>query len=320
MKHTKVLTATLFFYFFINQSCSQPSGSAIESKKTSFEATTPCGEDIKQLLGLSTGIECEMMKWNLTLYRDDKDLPLTFELSFTYGSAKQGTRGFKEGATTTELKGKWAIKKTKIVDSDRDVITLMSGISTISLSLLQASENLLHLLKKDGTPMVGDAAWSYTLNNKNPVVGLSGKLVGKELTSTGIISATDTAAVFVGRTPCNEALRKLHNISGDGCNLIKCQLILLQDNKTNSPSNFVIKTIYVGKGDNKYSVTGKWKLIQGMPGDPKAVVYQLLPDSPQPGNEILLLKTGDNLLFFINRDSQLLVGNDYCSYTLNKAK
>lgn len=93
----------------------------------------------------------------------------------------------------------------------------------------------------------------------------------------------------------------------------------MQDNKTNSPSNFIIKTIYVGKGDNKYTATGKWKLIQGMPGDPKAIVYQLLPDPPQPGNEILLLKTGDNLLFFINRDSQLLVGNDYCSYTLNKA-
>lgn len=319
MKYVKVLTATLFFYFFINQSCSQSSGSGTVSKKTSFEATTPCNEDIKQLLAIPTGIECEMIKWKLSLYRDDKDLPSIFELSYTYGSAKQGTRGFKEGAKTTEIKGKWTIKKTKINDSDKGMITLVPGIATISLSFLQASGNLLHLLKKDGTPMVGDAAWSYTLNNTNPVVGSPGKLFARELRSTGIISATDTAAVFVGRTPCDEPLRKLHNISADGCNLIKCQLILLQDNKTNSPSNFIIKTIYVGKGDNKYTATGKWKLIQGMPGDPKAIVYQLLPDPPQPGNEILLLKTGDNLLFFINRDSQLLVGNDYCSYTLNKA-
>lgn len=318
MKHVKVLTATILFYSFIDQSCSQSSGSAGTIKNTSFEATTPCGEEIKQMLGIPGNAECEMMKWSLSLYRDDKNLPSTFDLTCTYGSAKQGTRGFKEGAKTTELKGKWTIKKSKDADGDKDLITLVPANASVSLTFLQASENILHLLKKDGAPMVGDAAWSYTLNNTNPVVTPAGKLVAKELRSTGIVSANDTAAVFVGRTPCNESLRKLHNITADGCNLIKCKLILLQDSKTQSPSTFTIQTIYVGKGDNRYSVAGKWKLMQGVPSDPRAIVYQLLPDTHQPGHEILLLKAGDNILFFIDRDSQLMVGNDYCSYTLNK--
>lgn len=108
------------------------------------------------------------------------------------------------------------------------------------------------------------------------------------------------------------------NLTADGCNLIKCKLILLQNSKTQSPSGFVMQTIYVGKGDNRYSVTGKWKLMKGTAADPDAIVYQLLPDSTPTGSEILLVKAGSDLLFFVNRDSQLLVGNDYCSYTLNR--
>lgn len=315
MKHFKVLTATLFFYFLIYQSCSQTASSL---KKTSFEATTPCDEEIKQILGIPGSAECDMIKWNLSLYRDDRNIPSVFDLTCTYGTAKQGTRGFKEGEKNVQVKGKWTIEKTKITDSDKNMITLVPANASISLSFLEASENLLHLLKKDGVPMVGDAAWSYTLNNTNPVATPPVSLVAKELITTGIISATDTVAVFVGRTPCNESLRRLHNITADGCNLIKCKLILLQNSKTQSPSGFVMQTIYVGKGDNRYSVTGKWKLMKGTAADPDAIVYQLLPDSTPTGSEILLVKAGSDLLFFINRDSQLLVGNDYCSYTLNR--
>lgn len=316
MKHARVLTATIFFYFLFHPSCSQPAGS---SKKTSFEATTPCNEEVKQLLGIPAGIECEMMKWDLTLYRDEKDLPSTFDLTYTYGLAKQGTRGFKEGAKTVELKGKWITKKTSILNIDKNVIILTPTNTSIGINFLQPGDGILHLLTQNGNPMVGDAAWSFTLNNKNPVVSSSGSIVSKELTTTGIISNTDTVAVFVGRTPCHASLRKLNTISAEGCNLIKCKLILLQDQKTQSPANFIIQTIYVGKGDNRYTVTGKWKVMQGMAGDPKAILYQLLPDLPQAENELRLLKAGDNLLFFIDGNSQLLVGNDYCSYTLNRA-
>ncbi|HET9744329.1 MAG TPA: hypothetical protein VFP97_01375 [Chitinophagaceae bacterium] len=317
MNHVKFLTATLLFYFIIDHSCSQPSGF---SGNVSFAATTPCNEEVKQMLNIPGGVNCEMMKWSLSLYRDDKNVPSAFDLTYKYGSPKQGTKGFREGEKTTVLKGQWAIRKAKIAGSDKNVITLTPGNASGSLSFLQASENLLHLLKEDGTPMVGDAAWSYTLNNTNPVFISTGPFLAKELPSTGIISETDTVAVFVGRTPCSESLRKLNNITAEGCQLIKCRLILLQDKKTQSPLNFVIQTIYVGMGDNKYSVTGRWKVMQGITTDPTAIIYQLLPDSPQPGNELLLLTCGDHILFFLDKNSQLLVGNDYCSYTLNREK
>jgi hypothetical protein len=317
MNHGKVLTATIFFYFFINACCSQTQAT---SKKVSFAATTPCNEEIKQMLNIPGDVKCEMMKWSLSLSRDDKNIPSAFDLTYTYGSPRQGTRGFEEGEKTIVFKGNWTMSKAKIAGSDKDMITLVPANAPVTLSFLQASENLLHLLKKDGAPMMGDAAWSYTLNNTDPVFISTGGFVAKELRSTGIISATDTVAVFVGRTPCNESLRQLNSFTAEGCHLIKCRLILLQDSKRQTPSNFVIQTIYVGKGNNKYSATGKWKMMQGMPADPTAIIYQLLPDSPQPGNELLLLKSGDNILFFLDKNSQLLVGNDYCSYTLNREK
>ena len=320
MKKTSFLIATVFFYCFINQSCSQTTNSSGRSGKKTFEATTPCTEEIKQMLGI-TDPECEMMKWALSLYRDDKELPSTFDLSYTYGSGKQGTRGFKEGAKTNSLKGKWTIKKNKVANINGDVITLIPANSPLSLSFLQPEEGLLHLLNKDQLPLVGTAAWSYTLNTVEPLTPVTGSFVAKELPSTKINSDTDTVGAFVGRTPCNEALRKLNNIAATGCQIIKCQVILLQDTKTHTPTNFIIQTIYVGNGDdNKYSITGKWKLMQGTAADPSAIIYQLQPDRSPAGNELLLLKAGDNVLFFINKDSHLLIGNEYSSYTLNRRK
>ena len=321
MKKANFLITSIFFCCFINQSCSQTTSSADGSKKSSFEATTPCTEEIKQMLGVPADYECEMMRWNLSLYRDNKDVPTTFDLSYTYGLGKPGTRGFKEGAKTIGLKGKWTIKKSKIANIIGDVITLLPANSPISLSFLQPEEGLLHLLNKDQLPLVGTAAWSYTLNNTNRTTSPGGSFVAKELTSIKIISDNDTVGAFVGRMPCNESFRRLNNIPATNCQIIKCKLILLQDTKTHTPTNFIIQTIYVGNGDdNKYSVTGRWRIMQGRPGDQEAIIYQLVFDALLPGNEMLLLKAGDDILFFINEKSRFLVGNDYSSYTLSRTK
>src|SRR6185503_14537870 len=248
MKKARFLIATIFFYCFIQQSCSQTTHSEDNTKKMTFEATTPCTEEVKQMLGIP-GPGCEMMKWRLSLYRDNKDLPSTYELSYTYGVGKQGTRGFKEGAKTTELKGKWMIEKNEIKNINGSVITLTQANAPGKLFFLQPAEGLLHLLNKDKQPVVGTAAWSYTLNNTNPSAIPAGGFVAKDLASTKINSQADTIAVFLGRTPCNESLRKLNNIPAEGCQVVKCKLILLQDTKTHTPANFIFYSIYVGNGD-----------------------------------------------------------------------
>ena len=191
--------------------------------------------------------------------------------------------------------------------------------SNIVLSFLKPDENLLHLLNDDKELVIGGAGWSYTLNRTNPVMSPQDKFIPVTVTSQVVTASSDTVGIFQGRTPCNAALRAINDISPNGCQVVKCQLILLQDVKTHSPSTFILKTIYVGNGDdNIYSVIGKWKLMQGTSKDPAAILYQLEPGSGKSNPSILLLKAGDNILFFLDNDTHFLVGNEYCSYTLNR--
>ena len=92
MKKLRFSLATLFFYCCIGQSCSQQTGTGDGSLKKIFEATTPCKDEVKEMLGIPADLTCEMMKWSLTLSSNLKKDPSGFTLIYTYGLARQGTR------------------------------------------------------------------------------------------------------------------------------------------------------------------------------------------------------------------------------------
>jgi len=58
--------------------------------------------------------------------------------------------------------------------------------------------------------------------------------------------------------------------------------------------------------------------MKGTVNDPSATIYRLEPDSTASNQPILLLKADDNILFFIDGDGRMMVGNNYASYTLNR--
>ena len=319
MKKLRFSLATLFFYCCVGQFCAQQTGQGDKSQSKTFVATTPCNDAVKEMVGVAADFKCEMMKWKLTLFNDARKDPSTFELVYTYGMAKQGTRGFTDDAKTIELKGKWKIEKGKSKKSDV-IITLIADNSPVTLSFLQPGQNLLHLLDKDKQLVNGTAAWSYTFNRTDPVPVSTGKFIPRLVSSTQLSAISDTVGIFYGRAPCNRALREINNISAEGCQIIKSRLVLLQDTNTHAPTNFIIQTIYVGKGDNTYTVTGTWKLLEGTIDNPAAIVYQLLPDKAKSQDQLLLVKADENILYFIDNDTQLLVGDSYSSYTLNRGK
>lgn len=316
-----VITMLFFLWVGITNSCSQSANTAGLSTYGFFEATTPCDEETKKILGISTGSKCEMMKWNLTLYKDpNKNSPATFHLICVYGMARQGTRGFMDGATTIELKGKCDVEKAIRENTNAEVYNLIADNLLITISFLQPDQNILHLLNENKEPLIGNGAWSYTLNRKQPILNSSGRFTPQATSSVLPVADSDTMGVFGGRTPCNNALLEINNISAEGCQIIKCRLTLLQDKNARTPSSFLLETIYVGKGDNRYTTKGKWKLLQGVAGNPAAIVYQLVPDAGSPNSQLLLLKEDDNILFFLDNNAHFLVGNDYCSYTLNNVR
>ena len=117
---------------------------------------------------------------------------------------------------------------------------------------------------------------------------------------------------FEGRSPCHEIVRLL-NVSGrDSCIKIKWQLILYQDPTTQAPTTYALG----GLAWRNPPKTGTWAIVRGTKEDPNAEVYQLDPDAAQ--GFLSFLKADENILFFLDRDRNLLVGNARFSYTLNR--
>jgi len=112
MKQLKfVFTASLLFFIVLN-SCSQKNGQESSSVLGIFVASTPCSQGTRPLPGIPVNADCELVKWNLTLYQDGSEkTPTTYKLHCLYGLPKQGTKGFIGGGKKVEMEGKWTIIK-----------------------------------------------------------------------------------------------------------------------------------------------------------------------------------------------------------------
>ena len=316
MRQFKSISAATFLTACIaTNSCSQL---ATQNSTSVYEATTPCNEAVKILLAIPATTKTDMMKWNLTFYIDLKtSVPVSYKLIYIYGLAKQGTRGFMEGASTKEWKGKCTISKSTNKNTEAEVYTLYSDSSSFSLSFLKPNENILHLLDEDKNLMIGNGAWSYTLNRTNPVKLSSNKFSSQKIKGSDI--STDSVA-FDGRTPCYEPLLALSRSTMTGCQLIKCRVILYRDVNTHEPTNFKLYTIHVGTGDTRYPTAGKWIVTLGTKNDPKAILYQLQPDSEKRLPPLVFLRGDNNILFLLDNEMNFMAGNDYCGYTFNRVK
>ena len=320
MKTTRYLSTALLLCLYpaISNICVHPDAKTREVFGI-FEATTPCNSSVLSMLQVSSGANCEMMKWKLTLYKEaNMQSPSSFELDCTYGVPKQGTRGFVEGTKTMQLKGKCSIEQG-IAGNAKATVYKMAGDNNVTLSFFRPDQNILHLLAGDKSLVVGSAAWSYTLSRKEPVYGPGKTFSPVAISQMKLSSRSSIIGTFEGRAPCTKLLKDLHGITSANCGLVKCQLKLFLDSIMHTPSRFILNTIYVGFGDdNRYMATGTWKVLQGTVADPTAIVYQLTPEKARSGSSILLQKADDNILFFLDNNTHLLAGNEYVSYTLNK--
>ena len=119
-------------------------------------------------------------------------------------------------------------------------------------------------------------------------------------------------AVFDGRTPCHEVVLEFTNTgSFPGCLKIKWRLTLYQDIATGEPGT------YLFMGTSQFR-EGSWRIMNGMDGDPDAIIYQLYPEDAQ--EPFSLLKVDENHLYLMDRDLNLLVGNELFSYTLSRVE
>ncbi len=282
-----------------------------------FVATSPCDPISKAALKIPANANCEMIKWRLTLFEEAKThTPTTYELNCVYGLAEQGTLELSKGGTKVGWKGNWRI----VPGADAHIYELDLGVPKGTVSFLKVDHNLLHLLDEDQKLAMGNAGWSYTLNRTGDVGRNIKQAAGRtqlQLASpTAYASPVTTASSmlgrFVGRSPCYEVAKELSKAVTPDCIKVKWDLILYHDPNTLAPTTYKLNGTFFRERVRE----GKWTILRGTKTSPNAVVYQLDPDKPQ--GSLFLMKADGNILFFLDRQRNLLVGNANFSYTLNR--
>jgi hypothetical protein len=279
-----------------------------------FEGITACSEATKVLPQISD--RCEMMIWKITFHQDpDKLTPTTYELRSAYGFSKPGTPGLAEGATRIDVEGTWAIVKGADADPDAVVYQLDSASEKNAVYLLKLDENILHVLDQDRSLMVGNAAWSYTLNRTNKRLSAPQSTHRVFQTTRTVLEPIDSPmlGVFDGRVPCHEVALAFAGIPANpACQRIKWRLTLYQEPNTDTP------TIYKLQGTRTIR-EGAWSIVRGTKADPDAIVYKLELVKPEtPITSVYFLKADDNHLMLLDGEGNLLVGDAILSYTLSR--
>ncbi|HEX6189272.1 MAG TPA: hypothetical protein VFZ40_14425 [Pyrinomonadaceae bacterium] len=282
-----------------------------------FVATSPCDSVSRTALKIPATANCEMIKWRLTLFEDAKTLaPTNFELKCAYGLAEQGTTGLSKGETKVGWRGTWKI----VSGADATVYELDLGMANGTVSFRKVDHNLLHLLDQNKSLALGNAGWSYTLNrtgdlgiNIKQAAGTTQLQLGSPAAYASQIT-TDSSMLgrFVGRSPCHEVASQLSKAVPPDCMKVKWDLTLYHDRNTLAPNTYKLRGTFFRERVRE----GKWTIVRGTKTSPNAVVYQLDPDKPL--GSLFLLKADSNILFFLDKEGNHLIGNANFSYTLNR--
>ena len=124
-------------------------------------------------------------------------------------------------------------------------------------------------------------------------------------------TAPNIFGVFNGRTPCQALAKMLQVSKSPDCTKAKWRLVLYCDPATREPTTYRIS------GLAYRDRVGKWAIRRGAaPANPTATVYQLDPD--QPSGFLNFLRVDENVLYFLDREGKVMVGNAKYSYAMNR--
>ena len=282
-----------------------------------FEGITPCSSLTRPLPQIPADSECELMIWKVMLYQDTATgTPTSYLLESTYGVSQANTMGPAGGGTPISMEGTWSIAMGTKADPDAEVLQLYSEDSQVAVSFVKLSDDILHVLNRDQSLMLGNASWSYTLNrtdNQPPLSMDEPVNPGPEATRPPIPEmppGSSILGVYEGRSPCHEIVFEILGVTPyPNCLKIKLRLTLYQDQETGAPST------YMALGTSTIR-EGTWTILHGTRDNPEAVVYQIHLDDPE--KPVSFLKADENHLFLLDKDLNLLTGNALFSYTLSR--
>lgn len=287
-------------WLFLATSCSATNN----EWKIDLVGSTPGDASVKSMLSISADTEIDFIKWDLKL--DGKN---AFVLNITYGASQPNTLGFKGGGEKKTIKGSYLVTKNRD-NPFKEVYRLRPDDLSEKISLVKISENTFHILTSENKLMIGNGGWSYSLNRKIPFDS------GKILISSPVPDDTSLQLVFDGRTPCREFVTEHPEMNASpSCFKLKWRLILNRDPLTHLPTTCIIRNIVDNQPRN---ISGKWKIIKGTATNPNAIIYSVVVDNL--AEPVLLLVGDENVLYFLDKNSELLTGNENFGFVLNKKK
>ena len=117
---------------------------------------------------------------------------------------------------------------------------------------------------------------------------------------------------FDGRTPCQELANQLNEPTIPECIKIKWRLTLYKNGADTTSGTYSLEG-FKFRGDN--ILEGTWRINMGTRADPNAIVYQL---THSLRGSLFFFKADDDVLFFLDKDKNIIVGNRNFSYALYK--
>lgn len=287
---------TLLLCVLLSASCS--------ARNTKSEITligsTPGDEFVKTMLTIPPETKVDFIRWSLIL--DDKN---NFVLDINYGESQPNTLGFKGDGEKKSFKGTFSILESS---NFKKVYHLKSADFFTEILIAKLNENIFHLLTSQNQMIVGNGGWSYSLNRKVPVHN-------DEISITSKTSEDKSVQlVYDGRTPCQEIANEHPEMKmTSSCFKIKWRLTLNRDSITYQPTTCTIRNIV----DNQpRDISGKWEIVKGTETNPNAIIYKIKVDNL---SEPILLFVGDeNVLFFLDKNNEPMIGNKDFSFTMNK--
>lgn len=271
-----------------------------------FVGTSPCQDLIRPLHHVPAKAGCDQVKWQLTLHQDSRtNMPTTYTLASEYEVYTSNSTSEKSGSHTFE--GTWTIEQNVAGHPGSIFYTLDPEKPERTLSFIRLDDNVIHVANKDKSLMTGDGGQSYSLNRKNPKPTAS----VKQSLPVSTVDHALTQIVFQGRTPCQEIARVSAIPVAEDCLKLKWLFTLNYNPVTHEPSTYSLART----GHRESPITGTWTILHGTRNNQQAIVYKLKTNKAE--ESIYLLQADKNVLFFLDREMNLLVGNQDFDYTLN---
>ena len=276
-----------------------------------FTGTSPCADFVKPFLRIPSDVKCDRIKWQLSVSPGSKTYELTREYGFHVDNRTYQSHG------SSSFQGTLATTKGRAYDPQATVFQLHAD-KTQSIAFAVVDQNVLHLLDPNQRLTIGDSGASYTINKLH--ASASNRHGFTDQPRSFVENGASAKTSFSGRSPCQEIARELkHPVPAD-CFKLKWALELRRDPQTLVPTTYKLRgTLYRNDAnETEHAREGKWKVMRGSKTDPNAIVYQL--DAFGSDGPIYLLRADDGILFFLDNNGRILVGDKDFSYTLNRSE